>query len=85
MDNVEIIDLGAVLVDSGQIAISDPASYELAKKRGELLTFSTEVGDGVFPVYMIKENFGEEDEQEGLKSIQVIIDIIDLSDDLVAQ
>ena len=79
MDKFEITVLGEVMVDSGQISVADPASYDLVKERGELLTFATEIGDGVYPVLKIKEYFDEE--QTKLKSIQIVIDICEQTED----
>ena len=79
MEKISITGLEEVLVDSGQIAFADPTSYDLVKERGELLTFSTEIGDGVYPVLKIKEYFDEE--QTKLKSIQIVIDICENTED----
>ena len=69
--------LGTVAVDSGEIAIVDPSHIELALEREDLLTISTEFGDGIFPVYFEKDDGG------GYGKSRIIIELGDFDEDEV--
>ena len=58
--------VGEVIVDSGQIAIVDP-SHILEME--DFLKVSTEIGDGVFPVYF------EKDDEGGYGKSRIIIEL----------
>ena len=49
------IHLGDVLVDSGQLEITDPRIQSDNNEEGNV-QFNTGVGDGLFPVFAIEEN-----------------------------
>ena len=69
--------VGMVEVDSGQIAIGDPSHIKLALERGDLLTISTEFGDGRFPVYFEKDDGG------GYGKSRIIIELGEMDEDEV--
>ena len=69
--------VGTVAVDSGQIAIVDPSHIELALERGDLLTYSTQFGDGMFPVYFETDNGG------GYGKSRIIIELSEKNEDEV--
>ena len=58
--------VGMVAVDSGEIAIVDP-SHILELE--DFLKVSTEIGDGVFPVYF------EKDDEGGYGKSRIIIEL----------
>ena len=64
--------VGEVMVDSGQIAIVDP-SHILEME--DFLKVSTEIGDGIFPVYFEKDNGG------GYGKSRIIIELGEMDED----
>jgi len=64
-----------VAVDSGQIAIVDP-SHILEME--DFLKVSTEIGDGVFPVY-----FEKDDAEGGHRKSRIIIELSEMDEDEV--
>ena len=65
--------VGTVAVDSGQIAIVDP-SHILEME--DFLKVSTEIGDGVFPVY-----FEKDDAEGGYGKSRIIIELGEVDKD----
>ena len=71
--------VGTVGVESGEIAIVDPAHIELVEKGDlltDLLTVDTKIDDGNFPVY-----FEKDDAEGGYGKSRIIIELGEVDKD----
>ena len=66
--------VGMVAVDSGEIAIVDPSHILVME---DFLKVSTEIGDGIFPVYFEKDDGG------GHGKSRIIIELGEIDEDEV--